>query len=363
MTDKNTLPITMVATTDFSDLMSPVPGRRQPMKGFDPEFVDIADYIVRITSWIWDDKNVDLCKRYYSDDGIIHTLAGEISGVDTVIANTWKTLEGWPDRTLNADNVVWSGNEKDGYYSSHLITSQMTNTGPSEFGPATGKKARVRTVADCLCLENKVIEEWLMRDNLSLVSQMDLDGSAIASAQAKADFEIGSDLREMHLALAEQTMTGKIENCELPDNPEGNAEVFAQAYVTQLWNQQRLNKLPDFYDYRVGFEGPSGRNLYGTAEMGRYFQSFIDVMPDLKVTVDHVADIPYLGGARDIAVRWSLAGTHTGEGCYGPPTGNTLYIMGSSHWRVVNGRIRNEWTVFDELAVLRQVHHNRLLGG
>lgn len=363
MTDKHPLPITMVATTDFSGLINPTPGRRQPMKGFDPEFVDIADYIVRITSWIWDDKNVDLCKRYYSDDGIIHTLAGEISGVDTVIANTWKTLEGWPDRTLDADNVVWSGNENDGYYSSHLITSQMTNTGPSEFGPPTGKKARVRTVADCLCFENKVIEEWLMRDNLGLVSQMGLDGHAIAAAQAKVDFETSSGLREMHQTLAEQTMAGETKVQELPGNPEGNAAAFAQAYASQLWNQRQMDKLGDFYDYRIGFEGPSGRNLYGIADLRGYFKSFLTMMPDLKVTVDHVADIPYLGGARDIAVRWSLAGTHTGEGSYGAPTGKSIYIMGSSHWRVINGRIRNEWAVFDELAVLRQVHHNRLLGG
>ncbi len=329
------------------------------MKGFDPEFVDIADYIVRITSWIWDDKNVDLCKRYYSDDGIIHTLAGEISGVDTVIANTWKTLEGWPDRTLDADNVVWSGNENDGYYSSHLITSQMTNTGPSEFGSATGKKARVRTVADCLCLENKVIEEWLMRDNLGLVSQMGLDGNTIAQTQAKADFEAGSELQEMHRQLAEQTIARAPENCALPEAPEGNAEQFAQAYVSRLWCQRQLDSLPEFYDYRASFEGPSGRNLYGAAEIGSYFQSFFSAMPDLKATVDHVADIPYLGGARDIAVRWSLAGTHTGEGMYGAPTNQPIYIMGSSHWRVINGRIRSEWTVFDELAVLRQVHRNR----
>lgn len=361
MTDKNPLPVTMVATTDFSDLMNPVPGRRQPMKGFDPEFVDIADYIVRITSWIWDDKNVDLCKRYYSDDGIIHTLAGKISGVETVVANTWKTLEGWPDRTLDADNVVWSGNEAEGYYSSHLITSQMTNTGPSEFGPATGKKARVRTVADCLCLENKVIEEWLMRDNLSLVKQMGLDGNAIALAQAEEDFATGSNLHGMHQALADQTMATETSTHAVPDNPEKEAESFAQAYVSQLWNQHKLEKLADFYDYRVGFEGPSGRNLYGVGDVERYFQSFTEMMPDLKVTVDHVADVPYLGDARDIAVRWSLAGTHTSEGTYGAPTGKTLYIMGSSHWRIINGRIRNEWTVFDELAVLRQVHRNRML--
>ena len=49
MSSEQTLPVTVCAVTDLSDMLNPVPGRRQPMKGFDDEFVDIVDYIVRIT--------------------------------------------------------------------------------------------------------------------------------------------------------------------------------------------------------------------------------------------------------------------------------------------------------------------------
>ena len=63
MSSEQTLPVTVCAVTDLSDMLNPVPGRRQPMKGFDDEFVDIVDYIVRITYRIWDEKQVDLCKR------------------------------------------------------------------------------------------------------------------------------------------------------------------------------------------------------------------------------------------------------------------------------------------------------------
>ena len=36
-----------------------------------------------------------------------------------------------------------------------------------------------------------------------------------------------------------------------------------------------------------------------------------------------------------------------------------LYIMGISQFRVVHGRICEEWILFDELAVWKQIHlHN-----
>jgi predicted ester cyclase len=104
----------------------------------------------------------------------------------------------------------------------------------------------------------------------------------------------------------------------------------------------------------------AGRDLYGTLEYREYLASFFAAIPDLKATVDHVACIPYLGDAVDIAVRWSIAGNHGGDGMFGPASGAPIYILGASHWRVINGRIREEWTVFDELAVLRQIETHRL---
>ena len=50
---KKPLPITKVATTDLSELLNPVEGQRMALPGFDAEFVDFPDYIIRITDRIW----------------------------------------------------------------------------------------------------------------------------------------------------------------------------------------------------------------------------------------------------------------------------------------------------------------------
>jgi len=354
-------PVTQVATTDISDLLNPAPDHRMDMTGFDEEFVDFPDYIIRITDRIWHERKVELCLRYYAEDSVIHTLAGDITGAKTVEANTHATLAAFPDRTLDGDNVIWSGNPRDGYYSSHLITSRMTNLGDSEFGPATGKRARVRTIADCLCKDNQVVEEWLVRDNGALVTQLGFNLDAIARSQANADRDADKSVlatlapwREATIAGADRTRPA------LPKTPEEMPEAFATAVFSTLWTQKDVAILPSIYDFRVGAHLPTQRELYGTLEMQEYCEALFKAMPDLVASVDNVAAIPYLGEAVDIAVRWSMAGTHSGDGLFGPSSGAPLYILGISHWRVINGRIREEWTVFDELALRRQIETHRL---
>jgi predicted ester cyclase len=51
-----------------------------------------------------------------------------------------------------------------------------------------------------------------------------------------------------------------------------------------------------------------------------------------------------------------LQGTHQGPGLYGEPTGKRVSIMGISHYHLKNGKFVEEWTVFDEIAVLKQLY-------
>ena len=56
-----------------------------------------------------------------------------------------------------------------------------------------------------------------------------------------------------------------------------------------------------------------------------------------------------------MALRWSLAGVHRGAGLWGAATGREVLILVISHYRLRAGLIVDDVTVFDELAVLRQV--------
>ena len=55
------------------------------------------------------------------------------------------------------------------------------------------------------------------------------------------------------------------------------------------------------------------------------------------------------------AIRWSLSGKHDGLGAFGKPTGADVYIMGISHAEFGPRGIRREFTVFDEVAIWKQI--------
>jgi steroid delta-isomerase-like uncharacterized protein len=72
--------------------------------------------------------------------------------------------------------------------------------------------------------------------------------------------------------------------------------------------------------------------------------------PDLKMTVTLIVAEGDL-----VTAVWVFRGTHSGSGYDGlPPTGVKLELRGITVWRIVDGRIREEWTSFDQLQTARQ---------
>jgi hypothetical protein len=73
--------------------------------------------------------------------------------------------------------------------------------------------------------------------------------------------------------------------------------------------------------------------------------------PDLKMTVDMmVAEGDF------VSVMWTFRGTHTATGYGGlPPTGAKIAFRGITVWRIVDGKIRDEWTAFNEMTIYRQI--------
>jgi predicted ester cyclase len=341
---------------DIADLLKPQGERRQPLDGFDADYSDIVDYIIRCTHRIWEQKDLGLIETHYGKDIAIHTPAGPLFGMAGVIGGTARTLSGFPDRTLIGEAVIWAGDERQGYHSSHRITSNATNLGPSEFGPPTGSKVTFTTIADCLCLKNEIIEEWLVRDNSHIALQLGFSPRAIAREQAQRDRDTSEgiaqwrgDKIEAIRAAAATPFPGLS-----PPDPHGEPAAFVDWYFDALWNHRRFTAVRDVYSPAARWSGPSGRRLFGWGEITGWMAGWIGSFSNARFTVDHVGSVeePH---ATDIAVRWSMAGEHDGPALYGAPSRRPVYVLGISHWRVQDGRIVEEQTVIDDIALLRQI--------
>jgi predicted ester cyclase len=56
-----------------------------------------------------------------------------------------------------------------------------------------------------------------------------------------------------------------------------------------------------------------------------------------------------------VTVLWTGSGTNTGEGNGLPATGKSGRLRGLTIWRIVNGKITEEWSAFDRLSMMQKL--------
>jgi len=234
----------------------------------------------------------------------------------------------------------------------------MTNKGDSEFGPATGNTGRVTTIADCVCQNNKIVYEWLMRDNSFLVKQLGISitDAAIYQTQFPIPAAFTQWIENEYTRVRQgQSMLGST-TCSVDD-----AYIdFAHAWITSLFNKKNLGYLAQFYAVNAAVQWPGGRNTVGLVGIAGMLNQWLSECPNAVATLDHIALSYFDEEHIDMAIRWSLAGNYNGRtSATRQFTGQPYFILGASHFRIAihdKLRICEEWTVFDEVAALANLY-------
>ena len=345
---------TLSAKGDISRILHSSDAQQAGMSGFDAEFSDIVDYIIKITHRIWEEKAIGDIYRYYLHNAVVHTNSGDIYGREQVVTGTIQALAAFPDRRLYGDEVIWTRLPDGSYYSSHRITHKGRNTGHTLYGGPTGRTIQYRAIADCIVRDNRVIEEWLVRDELQLITQLGFDPHALAAEFVQTERAVG---------YAESAV-GEVDRLrgQLPPrdfdatSPAEDLESWMKRLFHEIWNWRMLNRVDVYFDERLHAQSASGRSMHGLGSYQAYILSLLAPLPDLGIQVHHCCAIPDSDYAVRAATRWSMQGTHTGPGIYGRPTGKRINIFGITHHLIQNGKIIREWTLFDEFALLKQLY-------
>ena len=342
--------VTRIRQRDAAALRAPPGERTQKMAGFEPHFPDIVDYIVRITEEIWTDRAVGRIYDTYDAGCTIYSSYGVVRSVEEVVASTIAGLHSFPDGEIHHLNVAWDGDDRD-FYTSHLGFSRSTNVGPSQFGPATGRRVGIRFVADCITRDNRIHTEWLVRDNGALVRQLGLDVHDAARIVAAVP------LAEPFAVVVPPRLDGQAPR--LPyDGPTGTLDGFVARHFHDVWNLRRFDLLTEHYASNVSVHWAGGQVANGLRGLGGLIIALLASLPDATIRVEHVSWSDETDGII-VATRWTMEGTTRPGGQLGDvPAGKPVFVMGSSHWRFAGGLIVEEWTVFDEVGVLAQAYRD-----
>lgn len=317
------------------------------MKGFDPKFADLPDYILGITHEIWESRGLHTLHDYYAPTIPVRSPSGVVVGNEGVIAATMATLAEFPDRQLLGEDVIWSGNEDDGFLSSHRILSTATHLGDGIYGPASGTRLTYRIIADCAARDNQIYDEWLIRDQGAIVRQLGLDPRqyAIDAIEAEGGHEQATRPYEPSQEVG------------LVYEGAGNDDEYGETYASLLNAVMagEISRINSAYDRAAHLELPSGRAGHGWAAAEQFWMGLRASFPNAAFAVHHQIGRQDPQLSPRAALRWSLHGRHEGWGAFGEPSGAEVYVMGISHAEFGPGGLRREWVLVDETAIWKQI--------
>jgi predicted ester cyclase len=305
-------------------------------------YKDPDDFIREVTDLIWVDRSIHYIRENYEPDSIVHGGLGTSSNRDEVIEGSLMRISATPDRTGQAEDVIWEQRGDDAFLSSHLVLSGHLQT--SEFS---------RTIANCLYRRGRMVEEWVVRDTLAgpLARGEDLD--EVARAQTFRGFS-GSWNEP-----APVDPIAKGDSGARPDEYRSEVETVIDLIKT-VWNDRDLQKVEKFFERDLVLLTVGNRLVIRPEGYRRALLRFLESFPGGQFEIRDIQtnyDVRYAG--LRVAVVWKFVGDYNGAPNYGPLTGKPVDVLGISQFTFHNGALVKEVRLWDDIALRAQIQSQR----
>ena len=307
--------------------------------------LEVERFIYGITKEIWENKNINSINDYYAKDVIVRAPNKTTFTCKDVIDTTKNTLIQFPNRQLIGEDVIWSGDLKKGILSSHRILSTATHEGDGYYGKATKKNIFYRVIADCFLINDKVVEEWIVRDETAIINQLGKSVKDFVKVKIKNKIFDSYDLTYIRNAFNSKNYA------------KHNLDEFSKKYASNFC--KLIDK--DFYDMEKYYERsaqtywPGGKIYYSYNQIKQIWFEFLHCFENLQL------DIHYLSGLTEpmlsprVSLRWTINGKHSNEGIFDKPTQKNIEISGISHIEFGKYGIKREYVIFDEISIWKQI--------
>jgi len=129
---------------------------------------------------------------------------------------------------------------------------------------------------------------------------------------------------------------------------EQNKEIIKR-YWDGKWNARNPGILDELQASDVVYHGTS-MEMNSIEEYKQVYSAILSAIHDTKITIDEL-----IAEGDKVMSRMTLSGVHGGELMGIPPTGNSFTFSGFTIFRIVDGKIAEEWEVLDMLGWFQQL--------
>jgi steroid delta-isomerase-like uncharacterized protein len=123
-----------------------------------------------------------------------------------------------------------------------------------------------------------------------------------------------------------------------------------QERLANAVNNGQLDDLDQVFARNVVDHDPAPDQGPGPAGFKQFFTTLRSAFPDLHITPEHVDATD-----DDIALAYTITGTHRGDFLGVAPTGKQISARGMQIARFEEGKIVERWGSSDELGILKQL--------
>ncbi len=305
---------------------------------------EIENFIYQITEEIWENKKVENIRKYYARDVIVRSPSITTFDCDKVVEATYLTLNQFPDRELIGEDVISCGSIDKIYLSSHRILSTGTHIGDGIYGKPTGKKVIYRVIADCLVKDNKVIEEWIIRDEKSILNQLGIQTYDYVKQKILEGVYKKSDINSIKNCF-------KIENKISPCKSKNNNRY--KNYLLEIIKDQ--SKVYHLYERSAQLYWIGGEVIYTLDHIFEKWKFILSCFNISKCEISNSILLNQPNMRQRASLRWRLICKHSQNGIFGMPTNKDVEIFGISHAEFGKNGIVREFILIDEISIWKQI--------
>ena len=304
----------------------------------------IESFIYRITQEIWENKKVENIRKYYAKDVIVRSPSITTFDCNKVIKATYDTLNQFPDRELIGEDVISCGSIDKTYLSSHRILSTGTHIGEGVYGKPTGKKVIYRVIADCLVKDNKVIEEWIIRDEKSILNQLGIQTYDYVKQKIKEGIYTKNDINLIKNCFK---IKNKISACE-----SKNTNKYKNHFLNIIKDQSNIYHL---YERSAQLYWIGGELVYTLDQIFEKWKLFLSCFKISKCEISNNISLNQKNMRPRSSMRWRLICKHSKNGIFGTPSNKDVEIFGISHAEFGKNGIVREFILIDEISIWKQI--------
>lgn len=132
-----------------------------------------------------------------------------------------------------------------------------------------------------------------------------------------------------------------------------NSKEFGRLYIEVIWNQSQFDRLEEFTAPDIVRHDPASGVQHGFDEYSTVVHALHAAFHPMRFTINQ-----QVGEGDTVAHHWTVTGTHVGEFNGIAPTGKQFTLDGISIYRVADGKLVEERTVWDALGLMKQLGVN-----